>query len=165
MISSSRLTTAGQSNTTHDIPMFKSTYILNGPFALQIFGALVASILLSFFGDILGRTFNLFVGYPWSQSVHVNIHYLFIAIFAGLGSSLPWINTRQHVTPILTKIVITISVAIIALYIAKYFDSGVDQTYWWSKYATSPILHISAAITSTLVAILIHITEALKRQD
>ena len=165
MISSSRLTTVGQSTTTHDIPMFKSTYILNGPFVLRIFGALVASILLSFFGDILGRTFNLFVGYPWSQSVHVNIHYLFIAIFAGLGSSLPWINTRQHVTPILTKIVITISVAIIALYIAKYFDSGVDQTYWWSKYATSPILHISAAITSTLVAILIHVTEALKRQD
>jgi hypothetical protein len=165
MISSSRLTTVGQSSTTHDIPMFKSTYILNGPFVLRIFGALVASILLSFFGDILGRTFNLFVGYPWSQSIHVNIHYLFIAIFAGLGSALPWINTRQPITPILTKIIITIFVAIIALYIAKHLDSGVDQTYWWSKYATSTILHISAAITSTAVAILLHVIESLKGQN
>ena len=145
--------------------MFKNTRLLNATFALQIFGALVASILLSFFGDILGRTFNLFVGYPWSQSIHINIHYLFIAFFAGLGSALPWINTRQPIATILTNIIITICIAVIALYTAKYFDSGVDETYWSSKYATSTILHISAAITSTAVATLIHIMEALKHQQ
>jgi len=142
--------------------MFKTTHIISATFALKVFGAIVASILLSFFGDILGRTFNLFVGYPWPQTVHINIHYLFISTFAGLGAALPWINSRRSITYSLTKFIITILAAAIALYIAKSLDSGVDDTYWWSKYATSSILHISAAITGTSVAILIHLIESLK---
>lgn len=143
--------------------MFKTTHIINATFALKVFGAIVASVLLSFFGDILGRTFNLFVGYPWSQAIHINIHYLFISTFAGLGAALPWITSPRSITYSLTKFIIIILAAAIALYIAKSFDSGVDDTYWWSNYATSTILHISAAVTGTSVAILIHLTESLKR--
>src|SRR5687767_10232520 len=52
----------------------------------------IAALLLAFLGDVTGRVFNLAIGFPWSQSVHQNIHFVSIGVGAGIGAYLGWMS-------------------------------------------------------------------------
>jgi hypothetical protein len=66
-------------------------FLLEGCFGKTLAG-FIAALLLAFLGDITARVFNLLIGYPWSQSVHQNIHFIDIGVGAGIGAYLAWMS-------------------------------------------------------------------------
>jgi hypothetical protein len=57
---------------------------------------LIFALVLALLGDVAGRVFNLSIGYPWTQSVHQNIHFISIGVGAGIGAYLGWMNLERH---------------------------------------------------------------------
>jgi hypothetical protein len=112
----------------------------------------IAALLLAFLGDVAGRVFNLTIGYPWSQSVHQNIHLVSIGVGAGIGAYLAWMSLSPRWHLILGWAMLVLAGGIAGAFLGSIYGPGVDPTYWWSRFATDTTIHLSAAALSTIVA-------------
>ena len=117
------------------------------------------AIVMSFVGDVSGRVFNLLSEYPWSFVVHFNIQLVFIGVAAGIGANLGWISLRWSRYYSLTMWVVVCAAAVAGVYGAHNFGPGVTESYWWSRFAMDTTIHITAAVTGTLVATAIGVTQ------
>ena len=112
----------------------------------------IAAFLLAFLGDIAGRVFNLFIGYPWDIAVHLNIQFVFIGIGAGFGAYLGWMSLDRRWYFVLGSLVIILAGGIAGAYLGRFYGTGVDSTYWWSRYATDSSVYLFGAALSTGIA-------------
>ncbi len=119
--------------------------------------AFISAVLLAFFGDLTGRVFNLLVGYPWPQVVHVNIHMVSIGVGAGLGAYLGWMNLSLNRYRALGFLSATIAAGIVGVYIGRAYGPGVDPSYWWSRFAVDTTVHLTAVILGTFTAAVIRL--------
>jgi hypothetical protein len=128
------------------------------PLARTAFG-LVAALLFSFLGDVLARVFNLLIGFPWDPTVHVHIQYAGIGIGAGLGAYLAWTNLERPWYVVSGSVLLVLLGGIGGAYLGRAYGPGVDQTYWWSRFATDTTLHLGAGILSAFVATVLGLME------
>jgi hypothetical protein len=112
----------------------------------------IAALLLAFLGDVTARVFNLAIGFPWSQSVHQNIHLIGIGVGAGIGAYLAWMSLGPRWHLILGWVMLVLAGGIAGAYLGSIYGPGVDPTYWWSRFATDTTIHLTAAALSTAVA-------------
>jgi hypothetical protein len=112
----------------------------------------IAALLLAFLGEVTARVFNLASGYPWSQSVHLNIHLIGIGVGAGIGAYLAWMSLGPRWHLILGWAMLVLAGGIAGAFLGRIYGPGVDPTYWWSRFATDTTIHLSAAALSTIVA-------------
>ena len=128
------------------------------PLARTVLG-LVAALLFSFLGDVLGRVFNLLIGFPWDLAVHVHIQYAGIGIGAGLGAYLAWVDLERHWYVVCGSLLVVLLAGIGGAYLGRTYGPGVDQTYWWSRFATDTTVHLAAGVLSTVVATVLVLME------
>jgi hypothetical protein len=113
---------------------------------------LIFALVLAFLGDVAARVFNLSIGYPWTQSVHQNIHFISIGVGAGIGSYLGWMNLERHWYFILGLGTLVLVGGIAGAYLGRFYGPGAATGYWWSRFATDSTIHLVAAALSTGVA-------------
>ena len=126
-----------------------SSYLL--PLGRTLAG-FVTALLLAFLGDVTGRVFNLTTGYPWAQSVHLNIHLISIGVGAGIGAYLGWMSLSPRWYLLLGWAMLVLAGGIAGAFLGSIYGPGVDPTYWWSRFATDTTIYLSAAALSTIVA-------------
>ena len=132
---------------------------LLGVWTGRAFAGLAFAIVMSFIGDVSGRVFNLLSEYPWSFVVHFNIQLIFIGVASGIGANLGWISLRWSRYYSWTMWVVVCAAAVAGVYGAHYWGPGVADDYWWSRFAMDTTIHITAAVTGTLVATAIGVTQ------
>ena len=120
---------------------------------------LVAALLFSFLGDLLARVFNLLIGFPWDLAVHQHIQYAGIGLGAGLGAYLAWTNPQRPWYVVSGSVLLVLLGGIGGAYLGRAYGPGVDQTYWWSRFATDTTLHLGAGILSAFVATVLGLME------
>jgi hypothetical protein len=84
--------------------------------------------------------------------VHLNIHLLGIGVGAGIGAYLGWMSLGPRWHLILGWGTLVLAGGIAGAFLGSIYGPGVDPTYWWSRFATDPTIHLSAAALSTIVA-------------
>ena len=126
-----------------------SSYLL--PLGRTLAG-FVTALLLAFLGDVTARVFNLAIGFPWSQAVHQNIILIGIGVGAGIGAYLGWMSLNPRWHSILGWAMLVLAGGIAGAFLGRIYGPGVDPIYWWSRFATDPTVHLSAAALSTIVA-------------
>ena len=109
----------------------------------------VVAFLLAFLGDLLGRLFNLSIGYPWDPAVHQAIIYVSIGLGAGIGSYAAWANPRHPWRMMLLFGLIVVAAGIIGAYLGRIYGPGPDTSYWWHRYATDRTVYFVAAGVGT----------------
>ena len=119
--------------------------------------AFISAVLLAFIGDVIGRVFNLLIGYPWPQEVHLNIHMVSIGVGAGIGAYLGWMNLSLNRYHALGCFSATVAAGIVGVYVGIEYGPGVDLTYWWSRFAVDTTVHLTAAILGTFAAAVIRL--------
>jgi hypothetical protein len=112
----------------------------------------IAALLLAFLGDVTGRVFNLAIGFPWSQAVHLNIHLISIGVGAGIGAYLGWMSLSPRWYLLSGWAMLVLAGGIAGAFLGRIYGPGVDPTYWWSRFATDSTIYLSAAALSTIVA-------------
>jgi hypothetical protein len=112
----------------------------------------IAALLLAFLGDVTARVFNLAIGFPWSQAVHLNIILIGIGVGAGIGAYLGWMSLTPRWYLLLGWVMLVLAGGIVGAFLGRIYGPGVDPTYWWSRFATDPTIYLSAAALSTIVA-------------
>ncbi len=132
---------------------------LLGVWTGRMLAGLAFAVVMSFIGDVSGRVFNLLSEYPWSFTVHFNIQLVFIGVAAGIGANLGWISLRWSRYYSWTTWVVVCAAAVAGVYGAHNFGPGVADDYWWSRFAMDTTIHITAAVTGTLVATAIGVTQ------
>jgi hypothetical protein len=120
----------------------------------------IAALLLAFLGEVTARVFNLASGYPWSQSVHLNIHLIGIGVGAGIGAYLAWMSLGPRWHLILGWAMLVLAGGIAGAFLGRIYGPGVDPTYWWSRFATDTTIHLSAAALSTIVATILGLIDS-----
>ena len=83
----------------------------------------VVAFLLAFLGDLLGRLFNLSIGYPWDPAVHQAIIYVSIGLGAGIGSYAAWANPRHPWRMMLLFGLIVVAAGIIGAYLGRIYGA------------------------------------------
>lgn len=121
--------------------------------------AFIAAVLLAFIGDLTGRVFNLLLGYPWPQAVHLNIHMVCIGVGAGFGAYLGWMNLSLSRYRALGFLSATIAAGIVGIYVGRAYGPGVDPTYWWSRFAVDPTVHLAGVVIATFTAAVIRLLQ------
>ena len=119
----------------------------------------VAAFLLAFLGDLLGRLFNLSLGYPWDPTVHQTIIYASIGLGAGIGSYAAWVNTRHSWQMILLFGLIVLVGGIVGAYLGRIYGPGPDTSYWWHRYATDRTVYFAAAGLGTGLATILGLAD------
>jgi hypothetical protein len=119
----------------------------------------VAALLFGFLGDIISRAFNLSIGFHWELSVHQHIQYAGIGIGAGVGAYVAWISPQRPWYVVSGSVLLVLLGGIGGAYLGRAYGPGVDQTYWWSRFATDTTLHLGAGILSTFVATVLGLME------
>ena len=132
---------------------------LLGVWTGRMLAGLAFAIVMSFIGDVSGRVFNLLSEYPWSYVVHFNIQLVFIGVAAGIGANLGWISLRWSRYYSWTMWIVVCTAAVAGVYGAHNWGPGVADDYWWSRFAMDTTIHITAAVTGTLVATAIGVTQ------
>ena len=120
----------------------------------------MAALLFGLLGDIISRAFNLSIGFPWELSVHVHIQYAGIGIGAGLGAYLAWVSLQRRWYVVSGSVLLVLLGGIGGAYLGRAYGSGVDQTYWWSRFATDTTVHLGAGVLSTFVATVLGLMES-----
>ena len=119
----------------------------------------MAALLFGFLGDVVARVFNLLIGFPWELTVHQHIQYVGIGIGAGLGAYLAWVGLQQPWYVISASLLLVVLGGIGGAYLGLAYGPGVDQTYWWSRFATDTTVHLAAGVLSTVVATVLGLME------
>ena len=119
----------------------------------------VVAFLLAFLGDLLGRLFNLSIGYPWDPAVHQAIIYVSIGLGAGIGSYAAWANPRHPWRMMLLFGLIVVAAGIIGAYLGRTYGPGPDTSYWWHRYATDRTVYFVAAGVGTGIATLLGLAD------
>ena len=119
----------------------------------------VVAFLLAFLGDLLGRLFNLSIGYPWDPAVHQAIIYVSIGLGAGIGSYAAWANPRHPWRMMLLFGLIVVAAGIIGAYLGRIYGPGPDTSYWWHRYATDRTVYFVAAGVGTGIATLLGLAD------
>ena len=120
---------------------------------------LVAALLFGLLGDIISRAFNLSIGFPWELSVHQHIQYAGIGIGAGLGANLAWVSLQRPWYVVSGSVLLVLLGGICGAYLGRAYGPGVDQTFWWSRFATDTTVHLAAGVLSTVVATVLGLME------
>ena len=119
----------------------------------------MAALLYGLLGDIISRAFNLSIGFPWELSMHQHIQYAGIGIGAGLGALLAWVSLQRPWYVVSGSVLLVLLRGIGGAYLGRAYGSGVDQTYWWSRFATDTTVHLGAGVLSTLVPTVLGLME------
>jgi len=138
--------------------MIRGTWWTYAFWAARTLASFIFAVLLAFGGDLAGRVFNLLVGFPWSQGIHVNLHLVAIGLGAGIGAYLGWMNFGISRFWGLVILAIVLTASVVGVYLGRAYGPGVDPTYWWSRYAVDTAIHLSAAICGTFAATAIGLT-------
>lgn len=138
--------------------MIRGTWSTYALWAARTLAGFACAVLLAFGGDVTGRVFNLMIGFPWSQAVHINIHLVAIGLGAGFGGYLGWMNLSSRRYRELLILAIVLTAGVIGVYMGRAWGPGVDPSYWWSRYAVDSTIHLSAAVAGTVVATTIGLT-------
>ena len=119
----------------------------------------ISALVLAFVGDLTGRVVNLTLGYPWSLEIHITLHMVCIGLGAGIGAYLGWISLRWNRYMAAGVLALVLAVSIVGVYVGLEYGPGVDPTYWWSRFALDPYIHVIAAAHGTVVATLIGLVQ------
>jgi hypothetical protein len=112
----------------------------------------IFALLLAFMGDLSARILNLILGYPWSPEVYQNIIVVSIGAAAGIGAYLGWINWSLNRYWVIATLLPVLGSGVLGAYLGSIYGPGVDQTYWWSRFATDTTVYLTAAIGGTVCA-------------
>ena len=112
----------------------------------------IFALLLAFMGDLSARILNLLLGYPWSLEVYQNVNIVSIGAGAGIGAYLGWVNWGLNRYWVIGTLLPVIGSGVLGAYLGLIYGPGVDQTYWWSRFATDTTIYLTAAIGGIVCA-------------
>ena len=96
--------------------------------------------------------FNLLISYPWSLELHQNIQMMGVALGAGLGAYLAWMDSSLRWYWILITAAVVLVGSAAGAYLGRAYGRGVDPSYWWSRYAVDNTIHLGAATGGLIVS-------------
>jgi hypothetical protein len=120
--------------------------------AIRILFGFVAAFLMAFLGDVVARVVSLSLGYPWSLAIHQNIQIVGTGFGAGAGAYVAWANLGRRWYVVSGAIMIVLAGGVGGAYVGTLLGPGVDPTYWWSRFASDPTVHLGSAALSICVA-------------
>jgi hypothetical protein len=136
-------------------------YAIVVPMGRAIAG-LVLGIILGIVGGWIGTTFSAMIGYPWSVVVHRNIYLVGIALGAGSGAYLAWMNLSLRWYFILASILAVLLGGVAGTYAGYAYGHSIEPTYLGRSYTVDNAVHMGAAIGGAAVATVLGIINEIR---
>jgi hypothetical protein len=117
--------------------------------------ALAFSIMLGIMGGWIATTFNAMIEYTWEPALHRNIYLVGIALGAGGGAYLAWMNLSLRWYLIAASVLAVLLGGVIGTYAGYAYGYRVEPTYFGRGYTVDNAVHLGAAFGGAGVATLL----------